>query len=428
MVQENDWSARHRPILERLRFDEAHPELVRPSYDGHGITSLPWTVLDTLGVPVDGPPLAGELIPAELRRDVRVVLVIVVDALGYRQVTSAMQAGDAPGFAGLAEGPGRAFVPLSSTFPSTTAAALTALQTGAPPARHGLVGYWCYLREFGMLSNLIEFKPVGKFPSYSTSGVEARPFLPVPTIYERATAAGVAVEMVNFRPFRDSALSRMHAFEVPFHPYRTLGEFATAIRGAVAGPGKRLVVAYWPMIDLIGHSYGPRGETSIAELRLLDAALRRELLEQLEGDDLLMLLTADHGQTQLDPAKVLSLNGRPDLLARLRLPPAGERRAVYLYPSPGEETAVRETLEEIAGENGVVASGANLIAEGLYGPEPIYAEVPYRVGDLVLIARGPATFPYSAPGEAAVEMLGSHGSLDADDMLVPLFAWRGGTR
>lgn len=422
MQHVDELPAGERSVLDRLRFDEAHPDLVRPNYDGYGIVNLPWTVMEVLGIPIDGTPLAPGLLPPALTDGVRAVLVIVVDALGYTQLRSAMAAGDAPTLREMATQ--HTFFPLSSTFPSTTVAALTSLQTGVPPSRHGMVGYTLYLREYGALTNLIRFGPMGRFDSYAASDVDPRSFLPVPTIYDRAREAGVPIEMVNYRAFERTALTRIHAADVPYRTYNTLGEMGTGIREALREPGRRLVVAYWPMVDLIGHKYGPEGAASIAEVRLLDAMLRREVVEPLRREDLLVVLTADHGQVQLDPASARSLNDHPDLLAGLIVPPTGERRIAYFYPRPGAEAEVRERLQEIAGDDAWVVRSQRLLDLEFFGPEPRYAELALRVGEVALMANGAASFPYSMPGEPAQPMRGAHGALQADEMLVPCLIWR----
>jgi len=409
-------------LLERQRFTPHHPGLLRPSYDGHGIANLPWTLLRALGLPMEGTPLSPELVPPALLDGVRSVLLVVVDALGYLQLSRAMAAGDAPTISALAER--GAFFPLTSTFPSTTVAALTTLQTGYPPARHGLVGYTCYLREFGMLTNLIRLAPVGAFPSFAAFGFEPRRLLPAPTIYERAIEGGLAAAMVNHRDYERSPLSRLHAEGIPYHAYTHLGDFATTTRSAALARGPHLTVAYWPALDLIGHQYGPQSEPALAELRALDAALGRELVGRLQRDDLLVVLTADHGQVQLDPDAVQGLNRHRDLLAWLRVPPAGERRAGYFYPLPGAEEAVLAALIDLAGERAVLSRGHALLEGGLLGEGPFDPEVTHRVGEVVLMATGRASFPFTPTWESAVAMRGAHGSLEAEEMLVPCLVWR----
>ncbi|MBX6343197.1 MAG: alkaline phosphatase family protein, partial [Thermomicrobiaceae bacterium] len=172
------------PWIEEARLDGGgdRPPRVRPRYDGYGVANVPVTALAALGAPHDGVPLAPEVAPPDLLRGVRVVLLVIVDALGYAHLRRAFAAGDAPTLAAAAEE--GSLAPITSTFPSTTAAALTTLQTAAPPARHGMLGFTTYLREFGVLLNLIRFTPVGPFES-RPGGLDLDGFLPVPTIYQR---------------------------------------------------------------------------------------------------------------------------------------------------------------------------------------------------------------------------------------------------
>ena len=44
---------------------------------------------------------------------------------------------------------------LSSVTPSTTATVLTSLWTGKEPGEHGVIGYELWLKEFGVIANMI---------------------------------------------------------------------------------------------------------------------------------------------------------------------------------------------------------------------------------------------------------------------------------
>lgn len=63
-------------------------------------------------------------------------------------------------------------------------------------------------------------------------------------------------------------------------------------------------------------------------------------------DDTLFVLTADHGQVLNDEDQSLNLNSHPELLSKLRLPPAGERRSFVSLSEKGGEQAVREWAQE----------------------------------------------------------------------------------
>ena len=110
-------------------------EFVWPAYDGYSVANVAPTVLRHFGIgAVRSPGLATEVVGGELEGAGKLVIALV-DALGYLTLTKVMESGPVPGFAALADR-GR-FVPLTSVFPSTTAAALSSFHTGLPPAGHG---------------------------------------------------------------------------------------------------------------------------------------------------------------------------------------------------------------------------------------------------------------------------------------------------
>ena len=69
-----------------------------------------------------------------------------------------MSDGTAPVWSRLAE-QGK-LAAITSLVPSTTTAALTSLWTGRSPAEHGIVGYELWLKEYGVVSNMILHTPI----------------------------------------------------------------------------------------------------------------------------------------------------------------------------------------------------------------------------------------------------------------------------
>ena len=415
-----DEHTEHR-ILRAVRFGDEQPTWIRPSYDGLGIVNLPWSILAALGGEPQGPTVSAEVWPKPLVAGAGAVLLLVVDGLGYEQLRRAMADGLTPALARLRSE--AAWFPLTSVFPSTTAAALTTLATGQPPARHGLVGFTCYLREFGMLSNLLFWTPLGAFPSYASQGLDPRPFLPVPTIAELSGQYGIDCVVVAPETFAETPLTRMHSAAARYLGYRTAGQFVAHIQRALAMPGRCLVTAYWDSIDNLGHFSGLDHPATLAELRVLDRLLVDELLARLPRRDVLVVLTADHGMVPLDPEREYRLNGLP-LLDLVTVPPGGERRAVYWYVRSEQREALWQRLQELAGADGWLASGAALLGDGLLGPPPHHPETAWRLGDVILIARGGASFPYDPPGVTPRPSFGAHAGLEPEEQLVPCLVWR----
>ena len=130
---------------------------VPPHYEGLSIANLPATIAALLGtdLPDALPPLPHELW-ADWLPGLRRVVLLVLDALGYRLLQGMQAAGEGRPFSNLEEA-GR-LIPLTSVVPSTTDAALISLRSGRPPAEHGWLAYEIYLRELGIAANAIQLR------------------------------------------------------------------------------------------------------------------------------------------------------------------------------------------------------------------------------------------------------------------------------
>src|SRR5206468_7352170 len=90
------------------------------------------------------------------------------------------------------------------------------------------------------------------------------------------------------------------------------------------------VYAYWAGVDTAGHLYGPRSAEHAMEAAVLDRVLERALGTRMGGETL-VLLTADHGHAEIDPAQLLDLEADVDLRGLLRHPLSGEPRLVFFH-------------------------------------------------------------------------------------------------
>ena len=81
--------------------------------------------------------------------------------------------------------------------PSTTVTSLASLGTGLAPGQHGMVGYTSRVPDTGEVLNGLTWE----------TDLDARTYQPKATIFERATAAGVAVSSVALQRFADAGLT-----------------------------------------------------------------------------------------------------------------------------------------------------------------------------------------------------------------------------
>lgn len=400
--------------------------LTLPAYGGRSIGNIAASVLRAFGAePVPSsppllPPVDHTLLPPELVTGARVVVLIVVDGLSRiarERVSESFARGPAPVVDAT----------LTSVFPSTTAAALTSLQLGVAPASHGMVGYTLFIPSVGRVVNMVTFKPVDG-SQLAVQAIDLPSFLSIPTVYDHLAHDGIESVIVSHKEYARSPLTIVQSGDTPYLGHRTAAEMAGLLRRQVSTPGRRFVFGYWAGIDMLAHTYGPASDQCDLELRLLDQALRDGFLEPLarSGEDVAVMLTADHGHTTVLEDRVRSLNDLSTVAGGWSGPPTGERRSVGLNLR-GDNA--REILGRAIGDEGLLVSAEEAIAAGLYGPPPHHPELLDRVGNTLLLSTGAASFPYRPSRKDGGNEIspGAHGSLTHEEMIVPFIVWRFGT-
>lgn len=375
----------------------------------------------TVASPPLGPPLAPDLDPFGGGRAPGAVIVFLVDAFGERQLDHWARGGSTRARRWQAMSR-----PLSTVFPSTTTVALTSLSTGAPPGRHGVVGYREYLPQFGTVADLLKMSPVGLATRDLLVGPHWRPEMisGVPTVFRRGLDAAV----VTRAAFEGTGFTRLIYDGATIVPYSTGAELAHQLRRVVERtPVPPAVFVYWDELDTIQHLYGPDPE-------LVDLELERvaELLEyaaarapRAVAESTTVMITGDHGQVPATVAARIALDAEPRIAAELARPLAGDRRAGFLTARPGRLGALTEALADRLPPGSHVIPMPDALDAGLFGPPPYHPEVEQRLGDLLVLVPSPAGLTYLPPGAAPGRHLeGAHGGLEPDELAVPLVTGR----
>jgi type I phosphodiesterase/nucleotide pyrophosphatase len=410
------------PLVERLRARG----FVMPDYDGGGLLNVPATVLDVLGAREagDAPPLM-DLDPA-LREGVRQVIVILADGLGWWQLEMFCDRGDMPFLAELRERArrrdGAQLIEATTVFPSTTAAAITTMNTARTPLEHGNIAYFVWLEEFAQVTAMLRWGPaiVKRGSYFDDPTVDPLQFALVPSIHARLRDRGIASYVVEPEIFRSEAMTRMHAAEATFLGYVVPSTMGVRLRALLDAPRPSYVYAYWSGIDTVSHLYGPRSDEAAIEASMLDISLRFALAGRSAGDTL-VVVTADHGHATTDPDKMLDIIGDEELRALLRNPPAGEPRLVFLHTDYPKR--VRAHVERRWPGQVTLLDRDELIDAGLFGRgDPVVAR--RRIGEvIVLLDRDLSASIMKVEGQT-IRHRGSHGGMTADEMRIPILAWR----
>jgi hypothetical protein len=373
---------------------------VPPGGTDRSLTHVLPALADALGVDVPDGAAARALLGLP---DARRVCVVLVDGLGHLNL--AERGGHAPFLRSLLAGS----APLVTTFPSTTATAVAAFGTGRGPGTTAMLGYTVRVPSTGRLGNLVSW----------TDMPPAGQWQPHPTVLERLAAAGVAVTSVGPARFQGSGLTGAALRGATYAPAESLTQRVDGVLRALREPG--LAYLYWHDVDKTGHHHGWGSWQWGEALTELDGELAR-LARSLPRDTLLVV-TADHGMVDVDPARRRDVATDPVLGAQVAVT-GGEPRALHLHVTPGADPAeVALRWRDALGDDAVVRTRDEAVEAGWFGPvEPRVLPV---VGDVVVAMRGAATVVDSRTQTAAsIALPGVHGSMTAREMLVPLLVHR----
>jgi hypothetical protein len=413
-------------LLDRLRAHGYQP----PDYDGGGLVNLAGTILDLCGArgPDDPPPLRG--VEPVLLEGVRNVVVVLSDGLGSDQLRRLAQAGDVPFLARIldraARGDAAQLIDATTIFPSTTAAAITTMNTARTPQEHGNIAYFLWLEEFATVAQMLRWGPAaqrrGSF--FEDPKIDPRAYAKVPSIHRAIRDHGGRSYVVEPELFRNEAMTRMHAAEAAYVGYLLASTMGVRVRELLESrpedDAPMYIYAYWAGVDTAAHWYGPRGPEHAAEAAGLDRNLERALGDRPPGDTL-VILTADHGHASVDPTRLIDLEADAELRALLRNPIAGEPRLVFLHTDRAAD--VKRHLEQAYPGRFFLIDREDAIAAGLFGRgDPGLAR--RRIGEVIaLIGDDRAASVVRVDGQV-VRHRGAHGGMTPDEMRIPVLLWR----
>ena len=375
-----------------------------PRYGTRSLGELIPSLLSSLAV-------AGFANPLEIEPVARVCLLLV-DGLGWELVRGNAEA--APFLNSIAQ------EPLTAGFPATTAASLSSLAIGVPPGEHGLVGYTMALPGYHRAFNTLTWSLYGLGPRVDLAEeLVPESFQPLPTLAERAAAAGLPIHHLGPAFHEWSALTRAIGRGERFHAADSL-EAVTDGALRLLNARRTLVFGYHPRLDAAGHVNGVASQAWKDELVAVDQAAR-QLTEQLPPGTLLVI-TGDHGMVDLRPEERLDLADHPQLAAGVRIL-GGEARARYVGTVPGATDDVLAAWRAMLGDRMWIWSTEEAIATGIFGRR-VSDSARERMGDVVTASYGRVGIVERNVDPAQARLNGHHGSLTTAEQLLPLLVYR----
>ena len=417
--------------LAQNRFPSLNLEkgLIYPDYGGGSLQNLPSSVCYWLSVdPMGAPPLKDALLN-NFAGPFQHVIVLLVDGLGLNLFQKIIRKTEdaAPGAAVWTHLLEDAFLaPLTSVVPSTTSAALTTLWTGRAPAEHGVMGYEVWLKELGVIANMIFHSPAayhGGAGSLYEAGFDPHAFLPVPTLGPHLVRQGVKPYAFLHSSIARSGLSTMHLPEVQVMPYGSTSDMLITLRNTLESnsDSSTYSYAYFSEVDSLSHRFGPEDDRVIWDFSGFSLLLNQFLKERKSKGkkDTLFVMLADHGQIRTPNQETFILKNHPEFFSHLMMSPTCENRLPFLYVRSGHESAVQEYIHHTWPDQFQLVRGSAALESGLFGDSSLFPAVVDRIGDWVVFPKENAYWWWAGKNNP---LLGRHGGLSAEEMLVPFIS------
>lgn len=287
---------------------------------------------------------------------------------------------------------------LTSQFPSTTAAHVTAIHTGLPVNQSGIYEWFMYEPSIERVIMPLYYSFAGDTSPNMLEQAGFRPdqIFPERTIYQSLAAQSVRSHVFQHQSIAHSNPTRALTAGAQRHAFPDLASGLRDLAGTArieAGPAYSFF--YWGQIDAEGHRHGPDSPRFEAEadrtLRLLEEVLMTELAGMTRKA--LLLVTADHGLVGVPRQRMLYLNhSLPEAVDWLQrtvsgtvIPPSGSPRDMVMHVAEERLEEARDQISAHLKGCAEVVLVSELAAEGFFGAGEASPAFTNRMGNLMVI-------------------------------------------
>jgi hypothetical protein len=385
--------------------------MLMPDYKGGSIVNLMSSLVHYFGGKHPYPEL--KLLPSSEIKS-KNVLLLIMDGLGYDSLK---------GYKDLLlnkylEGK------MTSIFPPTTAACVTAFGTGLPVQQTAMTSWYIHFKEIGMIIKPLPFMPkAGDHIQLDRYGIDSEKLLELKNVFEMINNPKVKFYNVLPRILLMSSYNRALSRNAEMIGYRSYPGFLKKLKSVIKKDGKKFVYAYSPLYDSACHEFGTKSTEAKDEAQDFDDFVKR-LQTSLEGTDTTIIITADHGLIDTKVSHRILLKDHPKLNECLSMPLSGEPRAAFCFVRPSKVKQFKDYYNKHLSHAFELFEGQELIDKNYFGLGEANPKLFDRVGDYVLLAKEDYIIKDFVLGQEPRLHMANHGGLSSEELYVPLVVIR----
>ncbi len=402
------------------------------SYGPYNLSNIPGTIISALT-----PETPVNMLPDDalggLSKKYDKVVVFLLDAFGWSYFEKFRNHSFLKGLCDRGN-----VLKLTTQFPSTTACNVTTMNSALSVAEHGIYEWFYYEPKVGEIISPLLYSCGKKIHERESlladKKVNPAELFPTTNLYKKLLQHGVMGYTFQDKSYAISTYS-----DIVFEGAQRYGAITPSdglinmAHAIVDKPKKAYYYYYFDKIDSISHAYGTSSKELAAEIETFFLAMENVFWNTVKDrvDNVLFILTADHGQIAIRPEKCVYLNIEyPEITKYIKksrggrlLAPAGSCRDMFLYIEDHHLEEVLGFLRDRLRDKAVVLKTSDLIENGYFLRPYVSEALAGRLGNVVILPfEGECVWWYEK-GLYSVNFLGHHGGLSKQEMEIPFLAW-----
>lgn len=323
--------------------------------------------------------------------------------------------------------------PITSIYPSETAAALTSFYTGTTPNQHGIIGWFDYIPEIEQTVMPLPFLTRRRetIKNQENEEYQVKQLINNKTTKYRELKENNVQSYAYFpNQITNSKYTEYINKEAETKGYDDTTEMIKQINKQITKNKeenkKTYHYGYIPSLDKLSHFEGTETISYKKEIKQITKAIRKLTnISEKQKEKTLLVITADHGFTNTDPLENIELEKHPEIIENLKekengekILPVGGPRNTHLHVKKEKIKETKKTLEKNIPHVQILEK-EQAIQKNLFGKqENTSKQFRERCGNLII--NHPKHAIWTNQEQHELDMRGHHGGITSQEMLIPL--------